>query len=138
MLAHFRGLNDKSTRLVLQYSLNRFDIDAEQFLQRYIELNPENEGVVMTMAEQLANSRKAEFIQQGRQEGIYEVAKICCKMVTPSTRCVASLVWTMTLWSNLIGKSGVNNSVPAFTLRHLYLLPEATVSVFPLALTSLH
>jgi len=43
--------NDKSTRLVLQDSLNRFDIDAERFLQRYIELNSEHEDVVMTMAE---------------------------------------------------------------------------------------
>jgi hypothetical protein len=47
IFAHFRKLNDKSTRLVLQCSLDRFDIDAEQFLQRYIELNPENEGAII-------------------------------------------------------------------------------------------
>ena len=72
MLSHFKGLNDKSTRLVLQYSLNRFDIDAEQFLQRYIELNPEHEDVVMTMAEQLKQRGVVEGIQQGVQQGIQQ------------------------------------------------------------------
>jgi len=46
MLANFKGLNDKMSRLVLQYSMSRFDLDAEQFLQRYIALNPEHEDVV--------------------------------------------------------------------------------------------
>ena len=67
MLANFRGLNDKISRLVLQYSLNRFDINAEQFLQRYIELNPQHEDVVMTMAQQLE--------QRAMQHKQYEIAK---------------------------------------------------------------
>lgn len=67
MLAHFNGLNDKATRLVLQYSISRFDVNVDEFIQRYVELNPEHEGIAMTMAQQLE--------QRGAQHEKYEIAK---------------------------------------------------------------
>ena len=78
MLSHFGKLDDKLLKVVLKYSLNRFDEDYESFIQRFIELNLEREDLDMIMAERLR--------QQGVQQERYVIAQNMLKEGEPTEK----------------------------------------------------
>ena len=72
-IAHY---DDFAIQVILKYMANFSDMEDKQFCDKIANMQPALEDNVMTVAQQLALSRKAEFvqegIQQGRQEGIQQ------------------------------------------------------------------
>ena len=78
--------DERSRRIMIQYLIERADVPEAELLKTVLEYLPQDEELIMTVAEQIGkryfHDGMQQGIQQGAQQGVVEVAK----KLKPSTR----------------------------------------------------